>query len=85
MKLKCTASIGDIYWQVNEQSAEGLKSKRHSSSSNYQSFVHEDGNGPAGTYSTFIPGMSTVWALYILQAFHYELFCQFVYKNHSVF
>lgn len=48
MKLKCTASIGDIYWQVNEQSAEGLKSKRHSSSSNYQSFVHDDGNGPAG-------------------------------------
>lgn len=49
MKLKCTASIGDIYWQVNEKSAEGLKSKRASSSTNYQSFVH-DGNRPPGKY-----------------------------------
>ena len=46
MKLKCTASIGDIYWQTNEKSAEGLKSKRDSSS-NYQSYVH-DGDPPQG-------------------------------------
>ena len=43
MKLKCTASIGDKYWKVNEKSAEGFKSKR-ASSSNYESFVHDDGN-----------------------------------------
>merc|ERR1712228_900060 len=46
MKLKCTASIGTIYWKVNEKSAEGLKNKRDSSS-NYQSFVHDGmGNPP---------------------------------------
>ena len=28
MKLKCTASIGGMYWKSNEKSAEGLKQKR---------------------------------------------------------
>ena len=36
------------YFKVNEKSAEGLKSKRDSSS-NYQSFVHDGmGNPPPG-------------------------------------
>ena len=51
MKLKCTASIGDIYWQTNEKSAEGYKSKRASmsSSSMYDSYVHDGGKqSPAG-------------------------------------
>ena len=56
MKLKCTASIGTIYWKVNEKSAEGLKSKRDSSS-NY--FVHDGNPPPPGmyllTYSTVCP------------------------------
>ena len=45
MKLKCTASIGTIYWQTNEKSAEGYKSKRASmaSSSTFDSFVHNAG------------------------------------------
>jgi hypothetical protein len=30
MKLKCTASIGSVYWQSNEKSAEGFKHKRAS-------------------------------------------------------
>jgi hypothetical protein len=30
MKLKCTASIGNVYWQSNEKSAEGFKHKRAS-------------------------------------------------------
>ena len=47
MKLKCTASIGTIYWKVNEKSAEGLKSKRDSSS-NY--FVHDGNPPPPGMY-----------------------------------
>lgn len=59
MKLKCTASIGDIYWQVNEKSAEGLKSKRASSSTNYQSFVH-DGNRPPELDSPH--GLSSGWS-----------------------
>ena len=28
MKLKCTASIGGMYWKSNEKSAEGMKQKR---------------------------------------------------------
>ena len=28
MKLKCTASIGGMYWKSNEKSAEGIKQKR---------------------------------------------------------
>lgn len=47
MKLKCTASIGDIYWQTNEKSAEGYKSKRaslSSSSSIYDSYIHNGEN-----------------------------------------
>ena len=28
MKLKCTASIGGMYWRSNEKSAEGMKQKR---------------------------------------------------------
>ena len=51
MKLKCTASIGDIYWQVNEKSAEGFKSKRHSNTV-YNTFVREQDGGPQGE-----PGM----------------------------
>ena len=47
MKLKCTASIGDIYWQVNEKSAEGFKSKRHSNTV-YNTFVREQDGGPQG-------------------------------------
>jgi len=49
MKLKCKASIGDIYWQTNEKSAEGYKSKRASlaSQSTFDSFVHNGENHPA--------------------------------------
>jgi len=60
MKLKCTASIGTIYWKVNEKSAEGLKSKRDSSS-NYQSFVHDGmGNPPPALDSPH--GLSSGWS-----------------------
>ena len=61
MKLKCTASIGDIYWQTNEKSAEGYKSKRASmsSSSMYDSYVHDGGNqSPAGNEKN-----DTVWKM----------------------
>jgi len=57
MKLKCTASIGTIYWKVNEKSAEGLKSKRDSSS-NY--FVH-DGNPPPPALDS-PHGLSSGWS-----------------------
>ena len=50
MKLKCTASIGDIYWQVNEKSAEGFKSKRDSNTV-YNTFVSEE-DGPQGKKHT---------------------------------
>ena len=35
MKLKCTASIGNVYWQSNEKSAEGFKHKRASLGSDF--------------------------------------------------
>jgi len=62
MKLKCTASIGDIYWKVNEKSAEGLKSKRDSSS-NYQSFVHDGMGNPNPPPALDSPhGLSSGWS-----------------------
>lgn len=62
MKLKCTASIGTIYWKVNEKSAEGLKSKRDSSS-NYQSFVHDGMGNPNPPPALDSPhGLSSGWS-----------------------
>ena len=57
MKLKCTASIGDIYWQVNEKSAEGFKSKRDSHTV-YNTFVRDE-DGPQALDSPH--GLSSGW------------------------
>jgi len=57
MKLKCTASIGDIYWQVNEKSAEGFKSKRDSNTV-YNTFVSEE-DGPQALDSPH--GLASGW------------------------
>jgi len=57
MKLKCTASIGDIYWQVNEKSAEGFKSKRDSNTV-YNTFVREE-DGPQALDSPH--GLASGW------------------------
>ena len=41
MKLKCTASIGGMYWKSNEKSAEGLKQKR-GAASNMEGLAGDD-------------------------------------------
>jgi hypothetical protein len=50
MKLKCTASIGSVYWQSNEKSAEGFKHKRASYSNGQVDFEKKDSYLPCKIY-----------------------------------